>query len=195
MPADLTSVLDAAQAEMDRVNYSADRLASARAEGVREGIEMAAKWHEARAAEHSRYATREASGQWTNGPALSEDAHRRYAETLRALSPPPAEPTGTMVKCPPRIVWTPTHRHYKGALYRELMRVEREGDCEPMVVYEAEDGRRWTRPATEFDGGIATTERDHEGSPIEAARFQRLNVAAEPTGMTAEPGAPVAEGE
>lgn len=50
--------------------------------------------------------------------------------------------------------WVPTHRHYKGGLYRELMRVEREGDAEKMVVYEAEDGRRWVRPAAEFDSTV-----------------------------------------
>jgi hypothetical protein len=56
--------------------------------------EAAAKWHEATADQFRPFATRDASGAWSNGPALSEDAHRRYAATFRRLPLPdaPAEP-------------------------------------------------------------------------------------------------------
>ena len=47
--------------------------------------------------------------------------------------------------------WQPTHRHYKGGLYRELMRGFWEPTVEGAVVYENKDGIVWIRNAVEFD--------------------------------------------
>lgn len=156
------------------------RLASARAEGVREGIEMAAQWHADQAAAIDERIAKRGQVEFVSGLGRVACFHRQFAtDMLTALSPPPAEPT-----------WTPTHRHYKGRLYRELMRVDREGDCEPMVVYEAEDGRRWTRPAAQFDGMVAAYDLGGGVSPTDeyVRRFAPIAGApSEPTGGTAEP--------
>ncbi len=46
--------------------------------------------------------------------------------------------------------WKPTHQHYKGGLYRFITAALREGDLEPLVVYEPEDGPVFVRPMSEF---------------------------------------------
>lgn len=52
----------------------------------------------------------------------------------------------------------PTHRHYKGGLYRELHRATDEVSLSPCVVYQAmSDGRIWVRTADLFDGMVVPT--------------------------------------
>lgn len=147
------------------------RLASARAEGVREGIEMAALWCRVRAycaATREREATDEQS---RRAALLVKQTLDHAADVLPALSPPPAEPK-----------WTPTHEHYKGGLYRELMRGRREGSAEPMVAYQAENGDVWFRPVDEFDAEI-----DPGGGWMRRYEPIPHSPPAEPTGGTAEP--------
>jgi hypothetical protein len=49
----------------------------------------------------------------------------------------------------------PTHRHYKGNLYREISsRVRRESDGVRQVLYEDEKGQLWVRPYEEFIGKV-----------------------------------------
>lgn len=48
----------------------------------------------------------------------------------------------------------PTHRHYKGGLYRKLMEGLREHDLVPVTIYRAQkDGTVWVRPTAEFEDG------------------------------------------
>lgn len=50
----------------------------------------------------------------------------------------------------------PTHRHYKGGLYKLIStKVRREGDAARMVLYEDEKGQLWVRPYEEFIGKVA----------------------------------------
>lgn len=64
--------------------------------------------------------------------------------------------------------WTPTHRHYKGGLYRELRRGVREADFEPVVIYESEDGWVFVRPTADFEAKMP------DGTP----RFARIGGGA-----------------
>lgn len=67
------------------------RLAAARAEGYREGVEAAARWHD----EQARLFT-SAGGRWdgahTSALLTAAADHRQHAAAIRALTPPPAEP-------------------------------------------------------------------------------------------------------
>jgi hypothetical protein len=47
--------------------------------------------------------------------------------------------------------WQPTHRHYKGGLYRVLFEAIHTETEEPMTVYQTPDGRNWVRPAAMFN--------------------------------------------
>jgi hypothetical protein len=53
----------------------------------------------------------------------------------------------------PQPIWTPTHRHRKGGLYRVLA----EGICEagrnPVIIYDDAEGTIWVRSAEEFQDG------------------------------------------
>lgn len=46
--------------------------------------------------------------------------------------------------------WQPTHRHYKGGLYRELFEAVHTETEEAMTVYQTPDRRHWVRPAAMF---------------------------------------------
>jgi hypothetical protein len=46
--------------------------------------------------------------------------------------------------------WKPTHRHYKGGLYRVLFEAIHSETEEPMTIYQTPDGRAWARPAAMF---------------------------------------------
>jgi hypothetical protein len=65
-----------------------------------------------------------------------------------------------MSNTPPRIAtpdespWQPTHRHYKGGLYRELHRALHSETEEALVVYQSADGRIWVRSAAMFDEAL-----------------------------------------
>ena len=52
--------------------------------------------------------------------------------------------------------WRPTHRHYKGGLYRFLFTAYQEHDMTPLAVYEARSGDKFTRPLDEFNDGRFT---------------------------------------
>ncbi len=133
------------------------RLAAARAEGVREGIEMAAQ-----VASNAAWRYEDDDASMTGGP----EAGARYqvgecVKAIKALSPVPT--------------WTPTHRHYKGGLYREIMRCEgADGDdLVPVVIYENEVGRRFARDAAVFDGQIV--KQDAGGLPyLDVRRFEPI---------------------
>lgn len=47
--------------------------------------------------------------------------------------------------------WQPTHRHYKGGLYRVLFEAIHTETEESMTVYQTPDGRNWVRPAAMFN--------------------------------------------
>ncbi len=55
-----------------------------------------------------------------------------------------------------RDVWTPTHQHRKGGLYRERMRGVLEADRSEVVIYDDAEGTVWVRPVSEFDDGRFT---------------------------------------
>ncbi|MBK8246166.1 MAG: hypothetical protein IPK85_01985 [Gemmatimonadetes bacterium] len=134
------------------------RLAAARAEGVREGIEIAARYHEGKA------------DVYRDNRAQFGFLHTSYAAEIRSLSPAPAP-------------WTPTHRHYKGGLYREIERLPDRSDDgarpEGIVVYEGEDGGRHSIDARRFDGMVAAYALDGAVSPTGeyARRFEPINPA------------------
>lgn len=50
--------------------------------------------------------------------------------------------------------WRPTHRHYKGGLYRVIARGRVEADLSPVVIYDNEKGETWVRPVDDFDARI-----------------------------------------
>jgi hypothetical protein len=62
--------------------------------------------------------------------------------------------------------WQPTHRHYKGGLYRVLFEAVHTETEEPMTVYQTPDGRNWVRPAAMFN----------ERLPDGRRRFEPLDV-------------------
>ena len=45
----------------------------------------------------------------------------------------------------------PTHRHYKGGLYRKLFEARHSETEERLTVYQAADGSHWVRPTAMFD--------------------------------------------
>jgi len=47
--------------------------------------------------------------------------------------------------------WQPTHRHYKGGLYRVLFEATHSETEEAMTIYQTPDGRHWARPAAMFN--------------------------------------------
>ena len=50
-------------------------------------------------------------------------------------------------------VWTATHRHRKGGLYRVLGRGVLETDRSEVVIYDDADGTVWVRSVIEFEDG------------------------------------------
>lgn len=58
-------------------------------------------------------------------------------------------------------IWQPTHRHFKGRLYRLLREgIYREHDGLTMVLYQAVDGTMWVRPHSEFFGYVPSDRGD-----------------------------------
>ena len=47
--------------------------------------------------------------------------------------------------------FVPTHRHYKGGLYRKLFDARHSETEELLTVYQSADGRHWVRPTAMFD--------------------------------------------
>lgn len=53
------------------------------------------------------------------------------------------------------MTWQPTHRHYKGGLYRVLeVDATHSETLETLVVYESEKGAIWCRPKEMFYGAL-----------------------------------------
>lgn len=76
--------------------------------------------------------------------------------------------------------FTPTHRHYKGGFYRELLRCSLEGNLEPLVVYRNERGDTWARPEAEFDGAVALAGGNHRRFRPLHSRFEYMAAASPP---------------
>ena len=55
-----------------------------------------------------------------------------------------------------RPVWSPTHRHRKGGLYRLVAHGLLEADRSDVVIYDDAEGATWVRPAEEFYDGRFT---------------------------------------
>ncbi len=72
--------------------------------------------------------------------------------------------------------WQPTHRHYKGGLYRVIARGRIEADLTPCVVYDNAKGETWVRPATDFDGLIPLL----SASPEPGEEIKRFTPLPEP---------------
>lgn len=50
--------------------------------------------------------------------------------------------------------WKPTHRHYKGGLYRLIGIGREERGLNWVAIYQNDRGELWTRPVEEFFGDI-----------------------------------------
>ena len=143
--------------------------------GYREGIEAAARALAERVKGLSHIAAT-SKRQGTAEHFYTRAAAVESAEAaIRALAPPPT--------------WPPTHRHYKGGLYRELMRADAWTDLlnpEPprddLVVFENEAGRRFILPALEFDEMVVAPATAGAWSvKNEVRRFQPIQQPEEPT--------------
>ena len=182
MPADLTreeierlddeyqhtgwvSVADAArllQHALSEPTRSEATKTEGRQEGYRAGVEAAL----------AEFDVEVYSETFRHGSRMRRRFDSEVRDAIRALSPAPAEPT-----------WTPTHRHYKGGLYREIERLPDRSDDgarpEGIVVYEGEDGRRHSIDARRFDGMVAAYALDGAVSPTGeyARRFEPINPA------------------
>lgn len=64
----------------------------------------------------------------------------------------------------PKDDWQPTHRHYKGGLYRVLFEATHTEGGEELVIYQHESGKAWARPKDEF----------YSQAPDGTRRFQLL---------------------
>ncbi len=92
---------------------------------------------------------------------------------------------------------TPTHRHWKGALYRKLHDATFEATMELAVVYQScEDGRIWVRTQVDFEGLVDRSEHTTvyrfapiDPSPEPAAQIDTAVSAKGGTGCTPVDGA------
>lgn len=116
----------------------ADAHGRGQEDGFRAGVEAAVRFGEA----------------WQEGMY----AGSRMLEQMRALAPAGQEAPE----------WKPTHRHYKGGLYRVLTEAKHHESQEVLVVYENEHRDVWVRPKVEF------IEEVHVGG-IAMDRFERLS--------------------
>jgi len=53
--------------------------------------------------------------------------------------------------------WQPTHRHYKGGLYRLIAFARHSEAAEEFAIYESQDRQVWARPKAMFEDGRFTT--------------------------------------
>lgn len=65
-------------------------------------------------------------------------------------------------------LFAPTHRHYKGGLYRIIATGRVEADLTPVTIYQNEQGDVWTRPTDDFDG-LAPDGVTRRFTPLDAA--------------------------
>lgn len=137
------------------------RIDEAVAKGRREGIEMAARWHDsesARLTEDGRY--------WGDAGCVEQANHHKvFAKAIRRLSPPPAEPTGMTADG-----WI----EWKG------------GECpvEPDAVVEVR--MRDGRTATFDDGAVDEFWWGNDGCSVDILAY-RIVKPAEPSAPVAEP--------
>ncbi len=168
---DLKVVFDAAERSLTEPARIAAAVEKMREAGVRAIAAARAEGAEAMreaAAQAVEYVVGPDIVGFTDAYMRGVNASRAAIRALPLPAAPPAEPE-----------WTPTHRHYKGGLYRELMRVEREGDRQPMVVYEAQDGIRWVRAASEFDGEVWIRNGDDQDQ-LTLRRFEPIAPVPQP---------------
>lgn len=132
--------------EIDKLNAELSRLKS---RPTSEEVESAARTLEWQA-DNIR-----AFGLWAHDKTEVETDWRNWASLLRRLA---AQGNG----------WRPTHRHYKGGLYRVVALGRIEADLSPVVIYDNENGETWVRPADEFNGYAFRA----EGTPV--LRFTTL---------------------
>ena|SRR5882724_5876159 len=71
------------------------------------------------------------------------DSGEIYASELKRII------RAALAKEPPR--WMPTHRHYKGDLYRFLFVAQHSETREDMAIYENDRGQFWARPLAMFN--------------------------------------------
>ena len=77
--------------------------------------------------------------------------------------------------------WRPTHRHYKGGLYRVVSTglVLDEASMEQLVIYEDRTGRRWARLKSDFDSKVYVENDETTG---DVPRFAPLSPAPDEGG-------------
>lgn len=66
--------------------------------------------------------------------------------------------------------WQPTHRHYKGGLYRVIARGRDEADLTSCVIYDDARGETWVRPAAEFDAAVRSEGGVPRFAPLAASK-------------------------
>jgi hypothetical protein len=83
---------------------------------------------------------------WGWSPAQTAiEAMKELIKARAALSPPSPDTSGD------RGGWRPTHRHYKGGLYRVIARAQHTETREMLTIYDDERGNIWARPSAVFD--------------------------------------------
>lgn len=149
----------------EKINPHAE---AARAEGYREGVEaakaVAKRWYdsfeEGRDRATATLAHVEAARLHTQAVGISV-----VLASLNTLSPPPAEPA-----------WTPTHRHYKGTLYRVTKRGKRiwagndERNGSMLVEYDNAAGGEFALSEGDFDSEVEDGIRRY--APLDAESAQ-----------------------
>lgn len=90
---------------------------------------------------------------------IGEEAHRPDC----ALAAPCSAPGGATQDRPAAPRWTPTHRHYKGDLYRVIGPIQLSEDRDvPHTEYENANGKRLARPTAMFEGYLEDGRRRFE---------------------------------
>ena len=57
------------------------------------------------------------------------------------------------------MAWTPTHRHYKGGLYRLIGIGKHSETEEDLAIYESQDERLWARPLTMWNENVEVDDK------------------------------------
>lgn len=71
---------------------------------------------------------------------------------MRVLSASLDRAKALMAEAAAALEWKPTHRHYKGSLYRVVAEGRIEADLSPVVIYDDKEGNVWVRPHDDFHG-------------------------------------------
>lgn len=117
--------------------------------GRRQGREEAALWHEQQAAYYLSAARLQPD---SHAAAPLMDRASLHADDDRAIRALALAPDTGPAPAAERGGWQPTHRHYKGGLYR-LLRDDLtiEATMEPAVLYDDEHGSAWVRAKRDFN--------------------------------------------